>query len=263
MSDYYQQEVRFGFGAVTHAVQRIIVITTGVFVLQLLLDLPLGDAYVRDAPGGFWLTEYGSFATKHVLRGFLWEPFTYMLLHAGLSHLFFNMLMLFMFGSEVERVLGSRQFVRFYVFCGAAGVLVNFLPYYLYRSMYGGDYEVSVLGASGAVLGVIMAFAMVEPNRKLFLFPLPFPITARWLVIIIVGMNIVTGINGGSNTSVATHLGGLGAGYLYMKYRPIWNRRRWRRGSIMRESKEGTAKPDEVGKAVDNIFEFKGRGRKH
>jgi len=171
--------------------------------------------------------------------------------------------MLFMFGSEVERVLGSRQFIRFYIFCGVVGVLANFIPFYLYQVLYGNAYHVLVLGASGSVLGVIMAFAMVDPNRKIFLFPIPFPITALWLVIFIVAMNIMMGVNGGSSTSVATHLGGLGAGFLYMKYRPIFNRRRWRKGSISKAAKSDKSKHDEdVGKAIDNIFEFKGRGKK-
>lgn len=160
-------------------------------------------------------------------------------------HLFQNMLFLYFFGPEVERVLGTRQFYRFFIFCGALGVFATFIPMAL------GFGNPLVLGASGAVLGVLVAFAMINPEREIFLFPLPIPINARALVAIVVAYNLVSALLIGSNLSVATHFGGMLAGYLYMKWAPDV-RRMW---SQMFKQSPRTRKGD-IGDAIDNIFKF-------
>ena len=112
--------------------------------------------------------------------------------------------------------------------------------------------------ASGAAMGVMIAFAMANPDRQFFLFPLPIPVTARALVIIIVAMNILMGFQGGA-TSVSTHLGGMAVGYGYMKLIPRLHERQrdfWRK----RYAKKDPADP--LGEAVDNIFKFDEEKRK-
>ena len=193
------------------------------------------------------------YSTTRVLQGWLWSPITYMFIHGGLQHLFFNMLLLFFFGPDVERLLGTRQFVRFYFMCGVLGVLVNLITFAL------GGPAISVIGASGAIMGVVVAFAIVDPDRQLFLFPLPFPITARAMVIIFIVLDLLSVAGGAGGTSVATHLGGMAVSFLYMKYRPTllqWTLRRQRRGGPSKKDKES------LGKAVDNIFKFQGKDRK-
>ncbi len=229
-----------GGAGITWAVQRLILLNAGLFALQLVLMIPeIAGVTLRDYAEG-WL----SFRPALFIRGCVWQPLTYMFLHSGLMHLFLNMLWLYFFGPEVERVLSTRQFVRFYLFCGAVGVLTTLIPFWMRSS------DPSVIGASGATMGVLMAFAVIDPNRTFFLFPLPVPITARWLVIIVVFLNLISAQQGDS-ISVMTHLGGLAAGYLYMKAVPRW--RQWR---------EKKAKPrDPVGEAVDNIFKFDERRR--
>ena len=119
---------------------------------------------------------------------------------------------------------------------------------------------VSVSGASGAVMGVLVAYALINPEREFFLFPLPIPINARALVLIVIAMNIITGLQGGGGVSVWTHFGGMGAGFLYMKSVPLfrqWQRRQWRTQQTNKKDPLDT-----VGEAVDNIFKFEDRKRR-
>ncbi len=242
----------FGNPRVTWAVQRLIIANIIIFAVQLVSDpILVALGYGSSVPGGA-LNPWLGFESAHFLRGWFWTPFTYQFLHSGLMHLFFNMFWLFTFGPVVERVLGTRSFFRFYVICGAGSVLATLIPYLLTGKL------AIVVGASGAVMGVIVAFAMVEPERQFFLFPLPFAINARALVIIIFVINIIYSRNG-TNISWETHLGGMGMGFLYMKALPlVVNFQRDRRRKEGQRKKKG----DKVGEAVDNIFKFDDRKRR-
>ncbi len=258
----YYREPQFSFSMprLTWAVQRLILITSGIFAVQLLLHIPFGGR-PGEVPGGWVVFNYLAFSISNVLTGFLHTPLTYMFLHAGLLHLFMNMLWLFFFGPEVERALGSRGFVRFYLTCGVVGVLANFLTFALY------GVGANVVGASGATMGVLVAFAMVDPDRQFYLFPLPVPINARALVMIVVFINIISAL-GESNVSVETHFCGMAVGFLYMKALPLltqWRaQRRWRpqakKAKKRREEEQARDRDprfDKVGKAVDDIFKSK------
>lgn len=251
----YDRQHTTGFGSprITWAVQRIILANIVILALQLATD-PILVALNQNPGfygGGFstWL----GFQQPRFLHGFLWTPFTYQFLHSGLMHLFMNMLWLFFFGPDVERVLGTRAFFRFYVICGAGAVLATLLPYGLF-----GDVT-NVVGASGAVMGVLVAFAMVEPDRQFFMFPFPWPINARALVLIVFVMNVIYSL-GETPISVVTHFGGMGMGYLYMKALPLLNnfQRERRRMGAKKKKKPN----DKVGEAVDNIFKFDDRKRR-
>ncbi len=252
MADYYTYE-RAQYGAsyrVTHAVQRLILLNTLVFAGQLLLDVPIGYGIsgLHGAPPGGILARWLAFQPSALLHGGLWKPFTYLFLHAGLMHLFLNMLWLFFFGPDVERALGTRQFYRFYLVCGAVGVLATFVPAVVFNSV------ASVTGASGAIMGVMVAFAVLNPEREFFLFPLPVPINARALVIIVIVFNVLTAFQPGSTTSIATHFGGMIVGFVYMKLIPVMLE--WRREAVRHKQ---ARKQDGVGDAVDNIFKFEDR----
>jgi len=249
MRSYHSTSNTYGAPSLTWAVQRLIFLNIGIFALQLLLD-PLVAIFdgsrhgVLLVPGGS-LTRLLGFTPSAFTHGQIWEILTYQFLHGGLLHLFMNMLWLFFFGPEVERVLGSRQFMRFYLLCGGLGVLATLLPFALR-----GD-DPTVTGASGAVMGVLIAFAIVDPERQFFLFPLPVPINARALVFIVVILNLISAL-GDSSVSVATHFGGMIVGYIYMKCRPRW-------GQWQRHRKQEKEIKDSVGEAVDNIFKFQDR----
>lgn len=262
MSTYYQEErqFNFGFGGITYGVQLLLLVNIAVFCLQLVLDVPFGTA-AGAAPGG-WLLDWVDFSTGEVLQFQVWGMLTYMFIHSGLSHLFWNMFTLFIAGPEVERTLGTRQFLRFYIICGVVGALANFIPMLLLNSP-----SVAVIGASGAALGTLVAFAVIDPERQFFLFPLPFPITARGVVIIIVALNIASAITGGGGpVAVTTHLGGMAAGYAYMKMRPrfaMWQlQRRINRRENSRKRGPATEDDKKLADAIDNIFKFQDRDRK-
>ncbi len=257
MSRTSSQTFRFGFsaGGVTFAVRALILTMSAIFVAQLLLDIGLGDMALTSTPGGAVILDTLAYSSEHLLQGWVWIPLTYIFLHGGLWHLFMNMLQLYFFGPEVERVLGTRQFLRFFFLCGIAGALANLVPFAL------GQPGLPVVGASGAILGAIVAFAMIDPDRQIFMLPLPFPITARAMIIILVVLNL---LSTGGQVSVATHFGGMIFGFTYMKFRPIILRWTWeRRGRRARKVKEKTAPKDpatpeekKLADAIDNIFRF-------
>ena len=140
-----------------------------------------------------------------------WTFLTYMFLHAGLLHLVFNMLVLFVFGPSVEDRMGGRTFFLYYLLCGVGGAAFSFLLMQWVP-------VTNILGASGAVLGVAVAFAWYWPNHPVFVFPLPDPIPAKWLVTFIVGLDLVLSLLGVSDgIAHVAHLGGVAVGLSYLK----------------------------------------------
>jgi membrane associated rhomboid family serine protease len=257
---YREYTVGFGGGGVTYYVQILLLVNIAVFICQLLLEIPFG--YALMPPGGTPVLEWLTYSTDRLFQGWIWLPFTYMFLHGGLSHLFFNMIQLYFFGPEVERTLGTRQFLRFYLFCGVMGALANVVAWAVWGS------SAPVLGASGAILGVLVAFAVIDPDREIFLIPLPFPITARALIIFLVIINLLNAWSERSGIAVATHFGGMIAGYAYMKFRPLLLQQSWqRRGKNVRKAKSKTKDGSDGGEsrlaeAIDNIFKFQGKDRR-
>jgi membrane associated rhomboid family serine protease len=139
-----------------------------------------------------------------------WTLVTYALLHGGIMHLLLNMLGLWMFGGDVERMLGTPRFLRFFVGCVAGGGLL-YAAVGLLRGIAS-----PVIGASAGVLGVSAAFAVFFPNRQLFVFPLPFPISAKIFVIVFAAVTVFSSVapNPGDLTAHLAHLGGLAVGAL-------------------------------------------------
>ncbi|MDZ4857805.1 MAG: rhomboid family intramembrane serine protease [Candidatus Hydrogenedentes bacterium] len=255
MSSYYYQE-RQSYAAssgrpVTYAVQRLILANIIVFAVQLIVSIPLSGIGV--APPGLALLsgtpamqpEYWLGFNPDLFRiGAIWQLGTYMFLHGGLSHLFFNMLMLYFFGPDIERILSTRQFFRFYLLCGAVGVLAQFG-----LTFFGSD-SVPTVGASGAVLGVLAAYAVAFPQREIRIFPWPFAIYAWALALLIFLMSLFIDSQNPA-TAWATHAGGMVCGFVYMKSAPTI--RTW----FERVPKKKTKDPaDHIGDAVDNIFKF-------
>ena len=163
-----------------------------------------------------------------------WQPLTHMFMHDGFFHIFFNMYTLVMFGMVVERVLGTKRFLILYAITGFGAVAlhtgVEFLqvqqlikeypgtnPLYIYNSIP------HVLGASGAVYGVLVAFAMLYPQARMTLIFPPVTLDAKWMVIIFIGIELLTGITG-TQMGVAhfAHLGGALFGWLTILY---WKKR--------------------------------------
>ena len=111
----------------------------------------------------------------------LYHPYqfvTYMFLHGSLSHLLFNMFALWMFGRTLEYELGSNRFIVYYMVCGVGAALLQMMV-----AWFTHEYSFSLLGASGAVMGLLLAFGVMHPNEQIFIIPFPFPIKAKWFVI--------------------------------------------------------------------------------
>ncbi len=136
-----------------------------------------------------------------------WTPVTYMFLHGGLWHLAFNMIALFFFGPRLEARLGGQHFLGLYFASGVAGALLSLLTP-----------SVPIVGASGAVYGVLLGFARIWPRDQIFIWGI-FPIEARWLVAIMTGLSLYGGFIGrGGGVAHFAHLGGFLGGFLYLKW---------------------------------------------
>jgi membrane associated rhomboid family serine protease len=163
---------------------------------------------------------------------------TYMFMHGGFTHILFNMYAVWVFGSILERVWGSSRFLLFYIVTGVGAGLVQELVQYLYFSMnlaqytqvnMGGGLIVpmaeylnlwTTVGASGAVYGILLAFAMTFPNEQLFMIPFPFPIKAKYFVMIFGALELFTGLsnNVGDNVAHFAHFGGMIFGIVLFLY---------------------------------------------
>ena len=213
----------FGPGPITPAVKWIIWANVAAFVATVIHH---DFIYV-----------FGVVPADVLERYRLWQPITYMFMHAGPTHILFNMLGIWMFGVELERLWGTNFFLRYYAVTGIGAaittILVSLLPFAITRSTY----ETVTVGASGALFGILLAFAMYYPDRPI-LMALIFPIPAKYFVIIIGALSYFSSPGGVAH---AAHLGGLIFGYLYlqggrgglaaeMKYRYLkWKMNRLRR----------------------------------
>src|SRR5574344_2905015 len=136
---------------------------------------------------GIDLTEYLGLHFFIASKFHIYQLITYMFMHASFEHIFFNMFALWMFGRVIENVWGPKRFLFYYISCGiGAGLiqeLVQFSSYYIQLSNGAMEIQMgSTVGASGAIYGVLLAFGMLFPNERLFIFPLPIPIKAKWFV---------------------------------------------------------------------------------
>jgi membrane associated rhomboid family serine protease len=149
-----------------------------------------------------------------VQLGWIWQPFTYMFVHANMSHIFFNMLGLFFFGTAVERSLGTREFLFFYLLTGTLAGLFSLGAFAL-----GGAWNVQLVGASGAVYAVLLAFAVINPRARIFIWGI-IPVQAPLLVAGYTVLELWSEIFGmGGNIAHLTHLAGFAFAALYFPVR--------------------------------------------
>ncbi len=149
-----------------------------------------------------------------IVRYTYWQFITYMFTHANMSHIIFNMLGLFFFGFQVERRMGSREFLLFYFFCGIAAGIFSFLVYYTT-----GNYRVFLLGASGVVYAVLLAYAVYYPDSIIFIMGI-IPVRAVYMVIGYTAIELLSHIsNPYSGVAHLTHLAGFAFAYIYFMAR--------------------------------------------
>ena len=147
----------------------------------------------------------------------IWQPFTYMFFHGDIWHVLINMFVLWMFGSELERAWGKKNFLRFYFITGVGSGLGTML--------FGLQSTIPIVGASGAIYGVLLAYGVMFPNRTVYLYGI-IPIKSIWFVIGIGVIAFFSSFNNFTNISHLTHLFGMIIGYLYLK-RPVHFRSLW------------------------------------
>lgn len=190
----------FGMGwSPTPMVKRLLIANGVVF----LIGLGVGQ--------GWMIEMFGFHPSNIIFRP--WGPFTYMFVHGDFGHIFFNMLMLFFFGPPLEAKWGEREFLKFYVICGLGGAALSYVPEILAPD------PVVIVGASGALYGVMLAFAMSWPNAPIYVFGI-FPVMAKYLVgfMALVALISASGSGqGGGGVAHLAHLGGLMAGFIYLK----------------------------------------------
>jgi rhomboid family protein len=196
-------------------IKFLIISNLAIFILQSLF---LENYRVGDIPLDHYFIKY--FALLPFDMGSplqtIWQLFTYQFMHATIGHIFFNMFALWMFGMELENRWGSVKFIVFYLLAGVGGGLIQLLFYGLTLSPGVISYTV---GASGAVMGLLVAFGMTFPNRSIMMFPFFIPIKAKYFVMLMVGIDVFMGFGGAqSSTAHFAHLGGLLTGFLLLKF---------------------------------------------
>jgi len=193
---YNHYRFSFGYG-LTPVIKKLIILMAALFFLQGVVSSEI-TFYLGLVPLLVWK------------KFFLWQLVTYIFLHGGISHILFNLLALWMFGGEIESYWGSGKFLRYFLFCGIGAGLctVVFSPYQF----------IPVVGASGAIYGILLAFGWLFPNRLIYVYFL-VPIPAKYFVIIFGLIELYASMQGtGGGVAHLTHLGGLIFGILYMAY---------------------------------------------
>ncbi|MBO5802089.1 MAG: rhomboid family intramembrane serine protease [Alistipes sp.] len=174
---------------------------------------------------------YGLFALFPIGSPFfeVWQPVTYMFLHGGFSHIFFNMFALWMFGRGLEEEMGSRRFLIYYFVCGVGAALVQLGMAEVDIMNMNTQYEVwnymltPTVGASGAVFGLLLAFGMLHPNATIMLLIPPIPMKAKWFVVIYGVIELLLIIfQAQDGIAHFAHLGGMFWGWLLMLW---WQRK--------------------------------------
>lgn len=214
MSSTFAPRVGFDWrGFITPAVKLLVLICAGVFLVQTLVSIFLPPYATA------WVNHWFGLVPLGLIPGLrLWQPATYIFLHGGLGHLLINMLMLWMFGRELELVWGKKRFLNYFFICGVGAgiitILVKVTPM-LWGTQPG---DVPTIGASGAIFGILIANAILFPDRRIWLFPLPLTIPMRPFVAVMGAIEFFGTLGaGGDGVSHFCHLGGMLIGWLYLR----------------------------------------------
>ena len=152
----------------------------------------------------------------------IYQFVTYMFMHGGFGHIFFNMFALWMFGCVVENTLGTRRFLIYYLACGIGAGLMQEIAQTVSLTLGLSSVVGVTVGASGAIYGVLLAFGMLYPNERIFIFPLPVPIKAKWFISFYVVLELWLAISTtGDGVAHTAHLGGMLIGFFFIRY---WKR---------------------------------------
>ncbi len=195
------------------AVKTLCIACVSVFLVQEFSDL-----LFHAAGWNFWIQWFGlvPYATVHGLR--VWQPFTYLFLHAGIWHILINLLFLAMFGADLEHTWGARRFYVYFFLCGVGAGLINVVVKMALDPHGFGSALIPTIGCSGAIYGILLANAVLFPHRRVWMFPLPVTVSMRIFVIVMGAIEFFGTLGAtGDNISHICHLGGMLVGYVYLR----------------------------------------------
>ncbi len=212
--DYYRPSGFGGFSFFPPVIKNLLIINIAVFFLQTILDSLMFGPY----PGWYLINRY--FALNPII-GYenvtnlpynfqIWQLFTYQFLHGDFAHILYNLFALWMFGMEIENIWGSKKFLIFYLTCGVVGGLFQLLIGPFLGS------AAPTIGASGAVFGVLVAFAMFFPDRYIYIYFL-LPVKAKYLIVGYMVLQFM-GLSGGGVIAYLAHIGGAFAGFAFVLF---------------------------------------------
>jgi membrane associated rhomboid family serine protease len=199
----YPSSRRYVYGYFPAGVKWLLILNTAIFLFTSFAPRSLGPDIAILA-----LVPY-----TVVHRFTVWQLVTYLFLHGGLLHLLFNMLTLWMFGVQLERQWGTRFFLKYYFICGVGAGLFDVA---LHAAL--GDWSTRTIGASGAIMGLLLAYGVLYPNQTVLMNFL-FPIKAKYMVMIYAAIELYMSLGPNTGVSSIAHLGGMAVGYVYLKGR--------------------------------------------
>lgn len=212
-----------GFPPFTYAVKWLVIINCAIYLLMLLVA-GLRPELARE------LTLWFGLIPRSVIHGYLWQLVTYSFLHGGLFHLLFNMLTLWMFGSQFEMDWGKRQFLEYFFFCVVGAALTSVAVGYGALAMQqaypaplfanvSNLIRVPTVGASGGIFGILIAYGIIYGNREILLWFI-LPIKAKYLIAVFIFIALVGALGDAGGVANFAHLGGAFFGWIYLKYIP-------------------------------------------
>ena len=224
----------------TDAIKVLISINFGIFVLQTLAGAE-----------NLFFPLFGLVPKLVWSELMIWQPFTYIFFHGGIWHVLINMFVLWMFGSELERLWGKQHFLKYYFVTGiGSGLITMFVGF---NSM------IPIVGASGAVYGVLLAYGLTYPNRTVYLYGI-IPIKSLWFVMGIGLIAFMSSLNNVSQISHLTHLSGMVIGYFMLKKPVRWNdlwfaiRKKTMEYRVQQEEKK-VSRQQEIERDIDFILD--------
>lgn len=198
----------------TRAIKTLIALNAGIFFLMVLLNA------LHHPEANRWISFWFALTSRDVVHGHIYQLVTYGFLHGGFLHLFFNMLMLWMFGSMLETTWGSRRFWEFYLVGIVGAALGTVALAYTVGPFVHLTPDTATIGASGAIYAILMACAMLFGNQEVYMFPLPVAIRMKYLVGILAFIALISALGSVGDTANVAHLSGLIFGYLYIRFVP-------------------------------------------
>ena len=207
-----------GFSMFPPVLKGLLIVNVSVFFIQhFMLNLltiggeSIGMIFLKYF--ALWPINLSETLSLGEINFYPWQLISYQFLHGDFWHIFMNMFALWMFGSEFENLWGGKKFLTYYLLSGIGAAIIHMIV----TPMLGGDLRPTV-GASGSVYGLLLAFGLTFPDRKIFMFPLFIPVPAKIFVLIFAGLELISGFTGNDGVAHFAHLGGALTGFLLLKF---------------------------------------------